>query len=532
MKMVRLSGFALVVVCFSASVLAQSPPQIVNTQFDFDTLENARVSILVSLSDPDPNETLTLTFSLSNGAALGILESQLQFNFKSKSFNYANINVANQFSVPAGILGGTIEIRLDVRDKDNLTASRIFRYQVVGVNQPPELSLEVTGPGVKTTGTESNPFRYGSIQLHLTINDDRGVDSKLYQAWFLSGSFCIPEYSAFRWFGREGLSPTVDVAPVATKMSIELSATVTDGVFVETVKKTIWVEPEPEGCDIAGHGTNPLDSVTATASPNPVSKGSIICLTGGITGDTSPYMAVWYLGEGTSGYQLIANAWEAEYRATGSSENLNFEFRVSEIAGTGEAGKRLYVEVISPGGGSGKVSPLADVGTIECREVQLQTQHEVWCGGPYEKHTELVKAASDVVDIYRKSGEISNKCSSCIMQPFQKSIPIEDQEACGWLCPCLRLSDWASLLETDEWTECVISDPYWDVLVALTSDSHILWSGFQNDSPAEPGFNACVSFDLVEYQFLELLAPITEYDRNECLGVILDKADKLGLICE
>jgi hypothetical protein len=38
--------------------------------------------------------------------------------------------------------------------------------------------------------------------------------------------------------------------------------------------------------------------------------------------------------------------------------------------------------------------------------------------------------------------------------------------------------------------------------------------------------------DLVEYQFLDLLFPITERDRNECMDVILDKAGELDLICE
>ncbi len=96
----------------------------------------------------------------------------------------------------------------------------------------------------------------------------------------------------------------------------------------------------------------------------------------------------------------------------------------------------------------------------------------------------------------------------------------------------MDLPEWVSLLDTEAWTACVTSDPAWDPLAALTSDSYLIWSGFQIDAPRRPGFDACVSMDLVEYQFLDLLFPNTEDDRNECMGVILDKAEELGLICE
>ena len=169
MKMVRLSAFVLVVIFCSVALLAQSPPQITNTLFDFETVEQERVSLLVRLSDPDPDESLTLTFSLANAGALGISESQLQFNFKSRTFDGSSLNIVNQFSVPSGTSGKTIEIQVDVTDKGGLTASRVFQYRVVGSNQPPVISLSVSQPGSSAAGTQNDPFRFGSLQLRLII---------------------------------------------------------------------------------------------------------------------------------------------------------------------------------------------------------------------------------------------------------------------------------------------------------------------------------------------------------------------------
>jgi hypothetical protein len=357
MKMVRLSTFALVLICCSAALLAQSPPQITNTLFDFETVEQERVSLLVRLSDPDPDESLTLTFSLANAAALGISESQLQFNFKSKTFDGSSLNVSNQFSVPVGTVGSTLEIQAVVTDKDSLTASRVFRYRVVGSNQPPVISLSVSQPGSSAAGTQADPFRFGSLQLRLTIQDDAGVDDYTYGLQIVSGTLCV-NYPFF-WFGREGLTPTVDVPKVATLMALSASATVQDGTFTETVSRTVWVAPEPEGCSSGGGGggTSPLDSVTATGSPNPVSPGGFISLVGSMTGDASPYSATWYLGSATSGEQLIASGWQAQYQAPNFATTLNFRFKVEEIAGPDETSKSVPVTVSSGGGGGGTSPP-------------------------------------------------------------------------------------------------------------------------------------------------------------------------------
>ena len=72
-----------------------------------------------------------------------------------------------------------------------------------------------------------------------------------------------------------------------------------------------------------------------------------------------------------------------------------------------------------------------DVGTLECRAVQLEAQEAVSSGGPYKNNGQLVKTAAAVVSPAEESGEITAACSSCIMNQFGRKVPIEDQETCG-----------------------------------------------------------------------------------------------------
>ena len=72
-----------------------------------------------------------------------------------------------------------------------------------------------------------------------------------------------------------------------------------------------------------------------------------------------------------------------------------------------------------------------DVGTPECREVQLDAQSAVSSGGPYKNPGQLVSTAAKVVSAAVAAKEIAAECSSCIMNQFARSIAIKDQEACG-----------------------------------------------------------------------------------------------------
>jgi hypothetical protein len=72
-----------------------------------------------------------------------------------------------------------------------------------------------------------------------------------------------------------------------------------------------------------------------------------------------------------------------------------------------------------------------DVGSAQCREVQLAAQAAVASGGPYANHGALVRTAAKVVSQAEEAGTITEACSSCIMNQFARSIPIEQQTPCG-----------------------------------------------------------------------------------------------------
>jgi len=75
-----------------------------------------------------------------------------------------------------------------------------------------------------------------------------------------------------------------------------------------------------------------------------------------------------------------------------------------------------------------------DVGTAECREVQLEAQNAVVADGPYTSNRQVVRTAARVVRPAAASGEITTACASCILEPFVRQIAIDNQEACGPSC--------------------------------------------------------------------------------------------------
>jgi len=78
-----------------------------------------------------------------------------------------------------------------------------------------------------------------------------------------------------------------------------------------------------------------------------------------------------------------------------------------------------------------------DVGSRECRVVQLEGQDAVTAGGPYKNHGQMVRTAANVVSPYEEAMDITEECASCIMNQFARSIPIDEQEACGPDAPFL-----------------------------------------------------------------------------------------------
>jgi hypothetical protein len=72
-----------------------------------------------------------------------------------------------------------------------------------------------------------------------------------------------------------------------------------------------------------------------------------------------------------------------------------------------------------------------DVGTYQCRQVQIAAQQAV-LDGKYKNHGQMVSTAAKVVDNAAWVQEIITcECASCIMHQFAQSIPIAEQEPCG-----------------------------------------------------------------------------------------------------
>ena len=78
------------------------------------------------------------------------------------------------------------------------------------------------------------------------------------------------------------------------------------------------------------------------------------------------------------------------------------------------------------------------IGTVECREVQLQIQNTVEMEDHYKNHGQLVKTVVHALKSAKKAKLITGKCASCIFTQFALRIPTDEQKACG---PDIESSD-------------------------------------------------------------------------------------------
>ncbi|MCG7853496.1 MAG: hypothetical protein MIO92_13335, partial [Methanosarcinaceae archaeon] len=72
-----------------------------------------------------------------------------------------------------------------------------------------------------------------------------------------------------------------------------------------------------------------------------------------------------------------------------------------------------------------------DVGSVECREVQLAVQSTVSDGEPYKNHWEMMKTVNHLLSEEIKIGKITWRCAACIKQQFAQGIAIDEQKPCG-----------------------------------------------------------------------------------------------------
>ena len=72
-----------------------------------------------------------------------------------------------------------------------------------------------------------------------------------------------------------------------------------------------------------------------------------------------------------------------------------------------------------------------DVGSPECREIQLEAIKATENGGPYKTSGARVKVAAKVVSNAQNALQITSECASCIMNQFAKGTPTKKHKPCG-----------------------------------------------------------------------------------------------------
>jgi len=78
-----------------------------------------------------------------------------------------------------------------------------------------------------------------------------------------------------------------------------------------------------------------------------------------------------------------------------------------------------------------------DVGTTLCGQVQELAQETAGEEDPavYRNHGGYVRTVARLVSQFEERGDITEECSSCIVNQFARSLPIHDQTSCGPI-PC------------------------------------------------------------------------------------------------
>ena len=72
-----------------------------------------------------------------------------------------------------------------------------------------------------------------------------------------------------------------------------------------------------------------------------------------------------------------------------------------------------------------------DMGSAECRRVQLAAYDMVENQGPYKNHGQVMETVNLLVAEKIQNRTISGRCAACIREQFAQQIPPEHQKACG-----------------------------------------------------------------------------------------------------
>ena len=202
---------------------------------------------------------------------------------------------------------------------------------VDGINYEPVIELLV-GQDDNTEGTVENPFHSGEVLLRINIVEDSGYIAAYMPRWTItktSGSYC-KSGSNHQLFGGNGLSAQLIVPSVSRRTSFRIEATIKDGIHLVTKTRTIYINPNEDGCDVGTTDPPPPGEVTATAAATSVGFGDPIVLSGRLGGVMSGGVPAWYLGSTTAGSTPVCSLWNCTVYAPNSPVTLTYTFRVTD----------------------------------------------------------------------------------------------------------------------------------------------------------------------------------------------------------
>ena len=123
-----------------------------------------------------------------------------------------------------------------------------------GINYEPVVELSVWQDD-NTEGTISNPFHSGGVRVSISVIEDSGYIGPYMSSWDyrkISGDFCDSDspYTRLQLFATSAVNTPFSllVPRVRTRVSVEVTGFVRDGIFSIPDTRTIYVEPEEYGC--------------------------------------------------------------------------------------------------------------------------------------------------------------------------------------------------------------------------------------------------------------------------------------------
>lgn len=326
------------------SFVVDNPPVIESTAYTYSVREMDYLVWTVTASNPEAG-SVSLRYLNRSGFSV-YLE-------KTSETVVSGRRTVNSVGAPAGTYQKAILIDVEATDAEGSVTVKRFTFNVDSKNLAPVVSV-LASQGSNDKGDYSNPFQPGGVDVFVQISDDFASFKKVsWGASLTSGSFCG---GGLQFFGAEDHDASLIVPLVRSKSSVLISVSVNDGMHDVPASRTVYIDPLPGGCNPSGGGggSDPLDTITASATPSTVGVGGNISLVGDMDsaykGSASP---AWYLIPSTSGSNpvLLTNNWTYTYKAPSYPGTVKFRFLVGYDGSTSPA--RDFTVVVTDSGSGG-----------------------------------------------------------------------------------------------------------------------------------------------------------------------------------